>query len=206
MFDLDGTLTDSRPGIINSVVYALEQLGVPALSDERLRAFVGPPLHDSFADLGIEPEAAVAAYRGYFATTGIYENSVYDGVPALLSGLAVAGLPLAVATSKPTVFALRVLDHFDLTRHFVAVHGAELDGTNRHKHEVLALALASLDIDAGAAVLVGDRAADVIGAARCGVPFIGASWGYGEPGELVTAGASAMAPTPGDVLTLIQVG
>lgn len=203
LFDLDGTLTDSRPGIINSVIHALGRLGLPALPDEQLRAFVGPPLHDSFASLGIEPEAAVAAYREYFVDLGIYENSVYDGIPAVLDELLVGGLPVAVATSKPTVFALRVLDHFGLTTYFQAVHGAELDGTNRHKHEVVALALQSLDVDAASAVLVGDRAADAIGAAACGVPFIGAGWGYAEPGELEAAGATVIASTPADLLPLL---
>lgn len=203
LFDLDGTLTDSGPGIINSITYALAQVGAPARSAESLRWFLGPPLHESFAAIGVDPAAAIAKYREYFTATGMYENSVYDGIAEVLDGVAAAGFRLAVATSKPTVFAVRILEHFGLAGRFELVLGAELDGSRSRKAAVIADVLQTLDTPAGAAVMIGDRAADVIGAAACGVAFVGAGWGYAEPGELESAGASTVAGAPADLLRLL---
>ncbi|MEO6715540.1 MAG: HAD-IA family hydrolase [Mycobacteriales bacterium] len=203
LFDLDGTLTDSGPGIINSVTYALAGVGAPAVAPRALRAFIGPPLRESFVALGIEPMAAIAKYREYYDEIGMFENSVYDGIPPLLEELRSSGVRLGVATSKPTVFAVRILEHFDLLDHFEVVVGDELDGSRRHKHQVIEAALAALGIDSTVAVMIGDREADVLGAARCGVHCIGAGWGYGEPGELATAGAAVIAATPAALRTLL---
>lgn len=203
LFDLDGTLTDSGPGIIASVRYALAALGADDLTETQLRAFVGPPLRESFVAIGVDPVAGIAGYREYFTETGMFDNSVYDGIPALLAALTGHGFRLGVATSKPTMYAVRILEHFGLLPAFEAVYGDELDGSRRHKHQVIAAALGDLGAAAPAVTMVGDRNADVIGALRCGVAFIGAGWGYGEPGELAAAGATTIAATPAELLTYL---
>lgn len=201
LFDLDGTLTDPGVGIGRSVAYALSALGRPALTDEQLRGFVGPPLQESFGEVGLSPsevERAVAAYRECFIERGMYENAVYDGIPDLLGALAARGMLLAVATSKPTVYARRILEHFALGHFFDVVVGAELDGSRRHKAEIVAEVLVRLP--SSGAVMVGDRAQDVAGAAANGLPCVGVAWGYAGDGELEAAGAACVATSPADLL------
>lgn len=203
LFDLDGTLTDSAPGIFRCVRHALDVLGRPDPGPAQLRRFVGPPIQESFADLGLAGDAvdrAVAAYRSRYGEVGVYENDVYDGIADLLSTLRRAGFDLAVATSKPDVYARRILDHFGLTPSFSVVAGATLDGTLRHKDAVIGACLASLGVDATAvAAMVGDRSHDVAGAARHGIPCIGVTWGYGSTDELVGAGAVTLVGRPVDL-------
>lgn len=203
LFDLDGTLTHSGAGVMRSVSYALAACGLEPLSTQRLRSFVGPPLQDSFAALGLTPagvDHAVERYREYFADRGIFENEVYDGITEVLTVLGQRGVRLAVATSKPTVFAERILDHFDLAAHFEDVVGANLDGTQTRKHEVITEALARLGLQPAVTVMVGDRAQDVEGSARVGVACIGAGWGYANDGELEAAGAACVLPAPLELL------
>ncbi|HEV7207368.1 MAG TPA: HAD hydrolase-like protein [Mycobacteriales bacterium] len=199
-FDLDGTLTDSGVGVANSVAHAVAALGLPPLSPAQLRSFIGPPLQESFAGLGLPAtgvQQAVASYREYFTDTGLYENEVYEGIVPLLTALRDAGSRLAVATSKPTTFARRILDHFALSAYFTQVQGAELDGRRRHKDQVLTEVLTWAELPPrSSAVMVGDRAEDVRGAQRVGIACIGAGWGYAVPGELEAAGAAAIAATP----------
>lgn len=153
LFDLDGTLTDPKEGVTRSVQYALRPFGIEVSNLESLTAYIGPPLQDSFSLLGgLKPQQipeAVAAYREYFSETGIFQNVLYEGIPGCLDDLRAAGWRLAVTTSKPTVFAERVLDHFSLRSRFIAVVGAELDGTRSHKHEVIAHALDILALRPG---------------------------------------------------------
>jgi len=204
LFDLDGTLTESGPGIISSVRYALAKIGGPVLDDEQLRLFIGPPLLDSFRDVcGFDPAevtVAIAAYREYYATDGQYENSVYDGIPELLTALREAGRTLAVATSKAEVFAASILDHFALTEYFTTVVGSELDGRRTAKSEIITEALARLDRPTAGTVMIGDRSHDVRGAVAVGVGSIGVLWGYGDDIELTAAGADALAATPAALL------
>ena len=204
LFDLDGTLTESGPGIISSVRYALAKMGEPALDDEQLRRFIGPPLLDSFRDFcGFDPAevtVAIAAYREYYATDGQYENSVYDGIPELLTSLREAGRTLAVATSKAEVFAASILDHFALTEYFTTVVGSELDGRRTAKADIITEALARLDRPTTGTVMIGDRSHDVRGAVAVGVGSIGVLWGYGDDEELTAAGADALAATPAELL------
>lgn len=207
LLDLDGTLTDPLVGIAGSVAYALDRLRLPALTAAQLRAFVGPPLQDSFSALGLDAagvEAAVSLYRERFTTTGLYENCVYDGVPELLDALCHAGLTLAVATSKPTPFAERILEHFGLRQYVASVSGASLDGSLRHKADIIEAALLALGAGPSAAVMVGDRAQDIQGAAACGVRSIGVSWGYAEPGELEAAGADAIVSSPAHLASALM--
>jgi phosphoglycolate phosphatase len=207
LFDLDGTLADSSPGIHASVRVAAAELGLPEPTSTQLRAMVGPPLQDGFAFgfglSGADVDRAVAAYRAYYSAGAMLQAPPYPGIPELLARLRADGATLAVATSKPEPFAVRILEHLGLLGQFASVHGASLDGAVRHKEQVVAAALA--EHRAGSApVLVGDRAQDVVGAAACGLPCIGAGWGPAEDGELVAAGAAGVAATPADVDALLE--
>jgi phosphoglycolate phosphatase len=209
LFDLDGTLVDSTPGIWASVRAAAAELGLPEPTREQLRGMVGPPLQDGFAlVLGVpvdEVPRAVAAYRAHYAAGALLDATVYPGVRELLTGLRHAGALLAVATSKPEPFAVRLLDHIGLLPSFASVHGATFDGTVRHKDQVVAAALAAHP-DGERPVLVGDRAHDVLGAAANGLSCIGAGWGPAPPGELADAGAAAVARSPDEVLAVLLRG
>lgn len=200
LFDLDGTLVDSSPGIWASVRAATADLGRPDPTVEQLRAMVGPPLQDGFAlVLGVpvaDVPRAVAAYRAHYAAGAVLDVTVHDGVPELLDELRASGAVLAVATSKPEVFAVRVLEHTGLLPVFAGVHGATLDGAVRHKDQVVAAALAAHP-EGRRPVLVGDREHDVLGAAAHGLPCIGAGWGPAEEGEL--DGASVVVGRPAEV-------
>ena len=194
LFDLDGTLTDSAPGILNSVRYACRKLGLPIPGEETLRRFLGPPLIASFRELmGLDAAAAdraVRAFREDFPTKGLFENEVYPGVPALLADLKAAGKTVILATSKPEAFARRIMEHFDLAQYCDFICGATLDETRTDKAEVIAYALETAGItDKTGLVMVGDREHDVLGAKKNGLPCIGAVYGYGTAGELTAAGA-----------------
>ena len=208
LFDLDGTLVDSTPGIWASVRAAATALALPEPTPAQLRAMVGPPLQEGFAHaLGV-PDAdvprAVAAYREHYAAGAVLDVSVYDGIVELLRELAHDGVTLAVATSKPEPFAVRVLEHTGLLPAFAGVHGATLDGSVRHKDQVVAAALAAHPGALGP-VLIGDRAQDVLGAAVHGLPCIGAGWGPAEDGELAGAGAAVVAATPAEVPAALRL-
>lgn len=210
LFDLDGTLTDPKVGITTSIRHAMAELGRPLAPDVDLDWCIGPPLVDSFARLldGDRDAAAtgVAAYRARYGTVGLYENAVYPGIPALLDALVNRGRRLVLATSKPRVFAERILAHFDLTRRFAAVHGSELDGTRVHKTDLVPWILAREGIDAGTAVMVGDRRHDVLGARAAAIATIGVAWGYGSRIELDAAGAALVVDTVADLGTVLARG
>jgi phosphoglycolate phosphatase len=203
LFDLDGTLVDSSPGVWSSVRFAAGELGLPEPTAAQLTAMIGPPLQDGFATaLGLPPELvplAVDAYRAHYSAGALLDVTVYPGIPGLLDELRARDAVLAVATSKPEVFAVRVLEATGLLGRFAGVHGATLDGSVRHKDEVVAAALAAHP-DGAHPVLVGDRAQDVRGAAAHGLPCIGAGWGPAPEGELEAAGAVVVAASPADVL------
>ena len=207
LFDLDGTLVDSAPGIWASVRFAVAELGLPEPTSEQLRAMVGPPLQDGFALVfglaGADVDRSVAAYRAHYTAGAMLDAPVYPGIPELLARLSAAGATLAVATSKPEPFGVRILTHVGLIAAFASVHGATFDGAVRHKDQVVAAALARHP-GRRDPVLVGDRAQDVLGAAAHGLPCIGAGWGPAEDGELEAAGAAMVAATPGDVLEALM--
>ena len=206
-FDLDGTLTDSGPGITASVAYALEKLGTEPPARETLRCFIGPPLLQSFARFCGFDEAkcreAVRLYREYFTAGGMFENSVYPGIPEALAELRAAGFRLAVATSKPELFSRQIVAHFGLDVYFEAVCGAAMDETRTEKAEVLRYALETLGAAPAGSLMVGDREHDVLGAGAVGLPCLGVLWGYGSREELSAAGADALAETPEDMAEYI---
>lgn len=204
LFDLDGTLTDPKEGITKSVEYALNSFGIHVPDREALCRFIGPPLTAGFMEFyGFDrPTAlqAVAKYRERFRDIGIFENQLYPGIPALLGALQSDGCRLVLATSKPIVFAQRILDHFELARYFTFAAGSELDGTRDKKGEVIRYALEQTGTASTAAVLmVGDREHDVIGAKENGIDCLGVLYGFGDRAELEKAGAAAFAQTVPDV-------
>jgi len=208
LFDLDGTLTDPREGITRSIAHALERLGIEPPPLQELTFAIGPPLRLSFARLLATEkretiELAVKHYRERFADVGLFENAPYDGIAETLGALAAGGAPLFVATSKPLVYARRIVDHFDLGRHFIEVHGCELDGTREDKRDLLAHLLPHHGVAPGEAAMIGDRGADMVAARHHGVRAVGVLWGYGSRDELVQAGAQSLCESPGDLHVLL---
>lgn len=206
-FDLDGTLTDPKPGITGSLQYALEKLGRPVPSQDELAWCIGPPLRDSLVVLVGEADAdrGVALYRERFGDVGLYENSLYPDIAATLAALKPRAR-LFVATSKAHVYADRIVDHFGLRAYFEHVFGAELDGTRAHKGDLLAHALARTGTDPSRAVMIGDRSHDIVGARRNGVAGIGVLYGYGSREELTEAGAVHLCATPKAIAEHLAAG
>lgn len=209
-FDLDGTLTEPSEGITKSVEYALNSFGISVPDRMELCRFIGPPLVYSFMEYyGFSREKAdlaIEKYRERFSVKGIYENKLYPGVAEMLSKLKEKGLSLVLATSKPTVFALRILEHFQLVAYFDFVAGAELDGSRDKKGDVIRYALEQTGIDPAAVLMVGDRLHDVEGAKENGIETLGVLYGFGSREELENAGAKLIAETVEDILRLIVSG
>lgn len=189
-FDLDGTLTDPGPGITRCVEHALVSLGRPAPDLESLKRFVGPPLQQSFAEIletREEVAEAIRLYRERFVPVGMFENSVYPDVPPGLAALKRAGHRLWVVTSKPHVYARRIVEHFGLSGLFEEVYGSELSGENADKTDLLREVLAREAVRPEDACMIGDRALDVLAARAHGVEAIAVLWGYGSKEELAAA-------------------
>jgi len=211
LFDLDGTLTDPKEGIVACFRHALDSLGVNPPPAGGLERLIGPPLVESFSNL-LGPggkdrvEQAVRLYRERFAARGLFENSVYPGIVDALVELCDHGGQLFLATSKPRVFADRIVEYFGLARFFRAVYGSELNGVNTDKKDLLAHLLRAESLSPEITVMVGDRAHDVLGARANRLFSIGVLWGYGSKEELVSAGADALCVEPralGDTLALV---
>ncbi len=197
LFDLDGTIADSAPGITASLGYMFEKLGRPVPSEEELRAWVGPPILDSFRDLAgmdqVESAQALAIYRQHYLSNGGSEVPIYPGVTGILRSIHKAGIPLALATSKPEFAASLILDHGNITQCFRVIAGSSIDEIRSAKKDIVAEALTRFDmigVDRSNPVMVGDRYYDVEGAAANGVPAIYVEWGYGAPVESEGAIAS----------------
>ena len=207
-FDLDGTLTDPKPGITRSIQYALRKLDHPTIpTEDELTWCIGPPLRASFVKiLGGEEFAdrAVSLYRERFSDIGLFENAVYDGISEVLTTLSQSGQRLFVATSKPHVFATRIVEHFGLRHHFEHVFGSELDGTRVDKSDLLAYALGIATVDPSNTLMIGDRSHDMVGAGNNGMKGIGVLYGYGSRDELIGAGALQVCATPQAILGCIS--
>ena len=195
LFDLDGTLTDSGPGIMNCAKEALTYFGLPIPGEDVLRTIVGPPLDDSLRNLGVaeaDVPKAIEVFRKRYSSVGKYENTPYPGIADLLARLQADGHRLYVATSKPECMALDIMDHFDLARYFTRICGATLDKSRASKSAVIAYLMDACGRQDNM-VMVGDTAFDVLGAAEHGIPTVGVAWGYGETGDMEKAGAAAIA-------------
>lgn len=208
IFDLDGTLTDSGPGILRSTRFALERLNAedgvdrPIPAEAELNWIIGPPLGESFVKLvgADRAPALLDYYRERYATIGLFENSLYAGVTEALDRLTALEFRLYVATSKVEVYAREILDHFGLTPYFAQIYGSEMDGGRAAKNELLGYLLdrerlaPSPDV-----VMIGDRRHDALGARAVGISAIGALWGYGDAEELTAAGADPLIETPSEI-------
>lgn len=208
LFDLDGTLTDSREGITKSVQYALDKMGIHEPELKPLERFIGPPLYDEFrCSYGFDDaqaKQAIAFYRERFGVVGWKENMLYNGIPELLKALTDAGKTLSTASSKPAFFIDKIVKYFNIDQYFTVVSGATLDGTIGTKAQVTQQALDRLRVqDLSQAVLVGDRLHDVEGAKQCGIDCIGVTFGFGGREELEDAGAKHVVDRVEELLPLL---
>jgi phosphoglycolate phosphatase len=209
LFDLDGTLTDPKEGLVNCVQYACERLGRPCPPAQELTMFIGPPLRPMFATLFDTSdteliERGVELYRERYADIGVYETIAYRGVREMLEESALRTSGMYLATSKPTVFAHRIIRHLGFEDYFAGIYGVELDGTFDDKATLLRHLLATEGIPAQTAVMVGDRSADIVAANANGIRSVGALWGYGSEDELRRAGAGRLCANPQDVPLFIH--
>lgn len=205
-FDLDGTLTDSGEGIMNSAAYAFRSLGLPVPGVKSLRKMVGPPLSAGFGSLGMPEEMiedAIKLYReNYHGNGGKYQNSVYPGIPEMLQNLRGNGFRLFVATSKPEGLAKDIMAHFGLDVYFEYIAGATMDHSRENKDDVLRYLIES--VGSGGAVMIGDTHYDVTGAKKLGLPCIGVTWGYGDSESMLHAGALALVNSPAELSALLS--
>ncbi|HEL2730867.1 TPA: HAD family hydrolase [Streptococcus suis] len=203
LFDLDGTLTDSGQGILNSVAYALEKMGIEEPDAANLNRFIGPPLYESFSRFyQLNPEdtqSAVDAFRVYFKEKGMFENQLYPGIIPLLEELRTAGKTLVIATSKPEIFAKQILEHFGIAHYFDVIAGASLDSSRISKADVIGYAINQLEAFPKHAVMIGDREHDIEGARMHQLPAIGVLYGYGNKQEFEKAGATMIVETVQDL-------
>lgn len=207
-FDLDGTLVDSGEGIIKGIEYSLKKFGITVEDNSVLRAFIGPPLVDSFKQhYGFDAEKAVLAikyYREYYNEIGIRQAYVYNGLIDTLQALKDKGYVLAVATSKPEVLANRVLEYFGLAKFFDTISGASLDEKLSHKDVILDYALKKYGVDRAKCLMIGDRKFDVLGAKANSIDCLGVLYGYGDLAEMEKAGATYIVKTPTEILELLE--
>lgn len=206
LFDLDGTLTDSAEGVINCAQLALKHLGLPIPERADMQFIVGPPLRDSFLRLGVaekDVETAVEIYRSRYVPTGMFENTPYPGISAMLGALKDAGHELYVATAKPEGMATEILEKFCLAGFFDRIFGASMDGSRDTKDAVIAYVLEELGPRENF-IMVGDTHYDVLGAAAHGIQTIGVSWGYGTVEDMKAAGALAIVDSPAQLLKKLK--
>ena len=206
IFDLDGTVSDTVSTIAHFGNMALEHFGLPVPSHDELRVFVGPPLDQTFIKFGVPADRAreaIEVFRSRYVVKGKFENFPYPGIREALQTLKEHGHRLFVATSKPEVTALEVLEKFELTQYFEQIVGATLDGSRSHKADVIAYLLNKLS-DVPTIIMVGDTEFDVTGAAAHGIPAIGVSWGYGKVEDMEKAGAKAIAHTMEELVELLS--
>jgi phosphoglycolate phosphatase len=209
LFDLDGTLTDPRPGIVRCMRYAFDKLGAPCPSDDVLASFIGPPLRGTFATL-LETsdreliERALGFYREQYGDTGLFENHVYDGVAQMLDRVRLTASASFVATLKPKPYADRIVHRLGLDRYFDGVYGPELEGKFDDKVDLLAHLLATEKISTERAVMIGDRAGDIVAARANRVRSIGVLWGYGSESELAGAGADSLCASPSQLAACLS--
>ena len=208
-FDLDGTLTDPAPGIIESLQHALRELGEAVPPAPALRRFIGPPLRAIFSELienadDADIENAVGHYRFHYDVNGLFENRLIPGVTELLRGVKNAGIPAYAVTSKSQSTAIRIVEHFSLTPFFLRVYGSQPDGTLSAMRALIASVLKREALDPNEVLMIGDRHHDIDGAKICGVDSIGVTYGYGTREELETAGASRICDDPADIMRALR--
>ncbi len=208
LFDLDGTLTDPKIGITRSIQYALSEMGYTLDDDNSLDWCIGPPLKNSFSQLlntldVTVLDKAISLYRNRFSTIGLFENSLYPQITETLKIIR-HNYKTFVATSKPHVYAKRILEHFGLLPLFDGVYGSELDGTHSNKGDLIQHILLTENLSPISTVMVGDRQHDIVGAKHHGVYSIGVAYGYGTEQELKAHGADFIAYSPDEIPKLLE--
>ena len=214
LFDLDGTITDSGEGIINSTRYALNELGVDISEGENLQKFIGPPLKDSFKKFyhfdEKKAKEGLIKFREYFEKYGMFENNLYYGIEEVLKKIKEEGKNIILATSKPEVYARKILKHFKLDRYFDIIAGSDFEETRVKKEDVIKYALNELQeivnesIDLKDCIMIGDREYDIIGAKKNGIKCIGVLYGYGNIAELTKVNADFLIKKPEDILEILK--
>ena len=210
LFDLDGTLTDPKPGITRCIQYALSELGYKPPDANELLWCIGPPLKSSFSQLlqtfdDTLLEEAISLYRSRFSTIGLFENSLYPLIPETLKTIRAAGYQTFVATSKPQIYATRIIEYFDLAPFFDGVYGSELDGNRSVKGDLISYIIERESLLPSTVVMVGDRLHDIIGAKKNNIAAIGVTYGYGSREELETHKADLIADFPDEIPTLLPL-
>lgn len=203
LFDLDGTIHDSRESIFSSLRHAFGTLGLPLPTDDALNRYLGPPLLDGFMEnAGLDKEKAAEAcriFRAHYRAGAMYECTAYDGILPLLAHLKEAGIPAAVASCKIEPFVKDISEKLGYAPYFAAIAGASEDGRVSTKADVIRLALSQLKVSPEKVLMIGDRKDDILGAKEAGVAAGGALWGFSLPGELKEAGADYLFRTPKDL-------
>jgi phosphoglycolate phosphatase len=206
MFDLDGTLSNSAPGILSSMRHAFAVNGLPPLDDVTAHSLLGPPFYESLPPLiGVERlPGVIAAYRDVYGSSGMFDTTVYDGMTDVLARLQAAGIPLAVATSKPEAYAVPTVEYLGLAGFFATIGGDELDGSLGTKALVIGKVLDRMGHpDPARVLMVGDRSHDVEGARVHGIATIAVGWGYAQPGELAAAHPAAICASAAELARVL---
>jgi phosphoglycolate phosphatase len=209
LFDLDGTITDPKDGIIRCIQFSLGRLRMEAPQADELVWCIGPPLRASFSRLLQTSEntlldAALSHYRERFSEIGIYENAVYPGIISALQRIRATGFSLFLATSKPSVYASRILDHFGLTQFFYGIYGSELDGRLSDKGDLVAHILKSEGLDPQLTLIVGDRLHDVLAGKKNGIVTAAVTYGYGSQDEIEEAEPDFIFRSPSDLAAFLE--
>ena len=204
LFDLDGTLTDPKEGIIRCMQYAMENLCLQCPPPEELHIHIGPPIRNALAIIMKTEdekliEEALRIFRVRFSEIGLFENEVFAGMPEMLGALRESNRRLFIATSKPLVFTERILDRFGLTEYFDGIYGSQLDGTLDNKAELIGHVIASASLAVDETLMVGDRMYDILGARKQGCLSLGVTYGYGSEEELRSAGADLICNSPSEI-------
>lgn len=205
LFDFDGTIVDSSQGIYASIQYALAQLALPTVNQKILATFIGPPLLDSFKQLGLSDEKAnqaVKYYREYYAKTAMYQVQMYPQIKEALKSLS-KQYALYIASSKPEIFVKQIASHLAIDQYFTGIYGADLEGKRAKKADVIKYALTTSNLMSSAGLMIGDRAHDCLGAKANQLDAIGVLYGFGSKEELLAAKAKYLCDTPLDLVTLL---
>lgn len=206
LLDLDGTITNPYIGITNGIMYAYEKLGMDIPERSTLRSYIGPPLTVGFSEHGFNEEQirrAVLFYREYYGQTGLFENELIPGTLDFLTELKKRGKRICLATSKPEVFTVRILEKFGISGYFDFVGASSLDGSRDSKRAVIEYVLENIGAESSECVMVGDRMHDIIGAHDAGMKCIGVLVGFGSRDEFIEYGADYIAETLNDILDII---
>ncbi|TAG45695.1 MAG: HAD family hydrolase [Betaproteobacteria bacterium] len=205
-FDLDGTVSNNALGIQRCLNYGLAKLGYKTLSEQEVKPFIGPPFRESLPKhfYDIDVEAVLHLYRERYAEHGWQENQIYDGVTQAIRTLYAQGFTIALCTSKPRVFAERIIEHFELTRYFDGVHGPEFDGRFDKKTDLLSHLVTHYNVDPTKAVMIGDRDKDIEAALHVNTNSIGVLWGFGDRAELEAAGALRIVDSPSELVDAVH--